>query len=119
MISADELSSIQATVEDTLEETCIRRRYAEGAADVFGNPAVGAATDVTYDCRKVPAPGNETTVDRDVQTHEASFLLPHDADVIGSDVLIHDSVTWQVLGPATDQSWPTHLRVIARRTEAL
>lgn len=118
MFDADELADLRAEVESTLEDTCTRRRFAAGAVDDYGNPTQGAADDDEYPCRLVPAPGSEDTVDRDVQTHEASFLLPHDADVVGGDVLIHDS-TWEVIGPAVTQSWPTHLRVIVRRSEAL
>lgn len=119
VFDADELADLRAEVEATLEDTCTRRRYADGALDERGNPTQGAADEVEYACRLVPAPGSEDTVDRDVQTHDASFLLPHDADVIGGDILEHDEITWEVIGPAVTQSWPTHLRVIVRRSETL
>lgn len=119
MITDEQLASMQADIESSLYDTCTRRRHATGAADTFGNPAAGAASDVTYDCRLVPATGSEDTLDRDVQTKEGSFLLPHDADVIGGDQIIHDAVTWEVIGPAVAQSWTTHLRVLVRRTDAI
>jgi hypothetical protein len=119
VITDDQLASMRSTLGDSLTDTCTRRRYAVGTADAYGNPAQGTAADVAYDCRLVPAPGNEESTDRDVQTHDAAFLLPHDADVIGTDLLIHETVIWQVLGPSVTQSWPTHLRVLVRRTEAL
>lgn len=119
VFGADQLEGMRATVAASLDDSCTRRRFAAGAADAFGNATQGAVADVTLACRKVPAPGNEDTVDRDVQTHEAAFLFEYDADVVGDDEIVHDAVTWQVIGPATAQSWPTHLRVIVRRTEAL
>lgn len=118
MIHRDQLARMQDTVEQSFNSTCVRRRFDMTTLDRFNNPVRGAPTDVTYACRKVPAPGNEDTTDRAVQTSEAGFLLPHDADVEATDVLIHEGDTWEVIGPTTGQSWETHLRVLVRRSEA-
>lgn len=117
MITDAELESMRSTVSSTLIDTCVRRRYTDGTPDDYGVPA-RTSTDATYACRKLPAVGSEDTTDRNVQTYEASMLLPDDADVEGDDVLVHDGDTWQVLGPASTQSWTTHLRVNLRRTAA-
>lgn len=119
MISADQLASMQTQLEASLHQTCTRRRWPD-VADGYGNLVRDTANpvDVVYPCRLVPAPGNESTVDRDVQTSEASVLLPHDADVAGGDALVIDAAVWEVLGPAVTQSWATHLRVLVRRTVA-
>lgn len=118
MLTSDDLDGLRATVAASFNTTCTRRRYAVGTADTFGNPTAGATSDVAYACRFVPAPGNEDTVDRDVQINEGAVLLPYDADVLGGDQLIVSSTTWEVIGPAVGQSWSTHLRVIVRRTAA-
>lgn len=117
IFSADELADMRATLEETLEGTCTRQRYAAGAEDDYGNPTQGALSASVFACRLVPAPGNERTTDREAQVHDAAFLIPHDADVVGSDRIVHDGVTWEILGPTVTQSWTTHQRVIARRVE--
>lgn len=114
---AQELAGLRLQAESLMADTCIRRRYTDGVADEYGN-ATRTSSDVVLPCRKVPAPGNEDTTDRDVQTHEAAFLFAWDADVVGSDELVHDGVVWQVIGPPISQSWPVRLRVLARRSEA-
>lgn len=119
MFTAEELASMRATMGETLDDSCVRRRYPDSSVDDYGNVTRGIPADVPYACSKKPAPGAEDTTDRDVQTNEASFLLPHDADVAGGDELVHDGTTWHVIGPAVTQSWATHLRVFVRRTEAL
>lgn len=109
---------MQAQLADSLNTTAVRRRYAAAADDPYGIPTQGAASNVTYAARLVPAPGNEDTVDRDVQTHEASVLLPSGADIVGGDQLVIDATVWEVIGPAVSPSWETHLRVLVRRTDA-
>lgn len=115
---ATELPLLRAEAESLMVDTCTRRRYSDGAADAYGNQT-RTASDVTLACRKRPAAGNEDTTDRDVQTHEAEFHFAWNADVAGGDELIHNGVTWQVIGPPMVQSWPVRLRAVARRSEAL
>lgn len=115
---AAELPELRRQAESMMTDTCVRRRYTEGAPDDYGTPTT-TVSELSVPCRKVLAPGNEESVDRDVQTHDAAFHVPHNSDIRGDDELVHDGVTWHVIGPPIAQSTPVRLRVLARRSEAL
>ena len=99
-------------------DTCVRRRFTDGAPDAYGNP-VTTSTTIELPCRKVLQDGTERDGDQTIQVHQAEFHVPYDSDVQGHDVIEHDGDTWEVIGPPVQQSLPVRLRVQVRRTEAL
>lgn len=82
-----------------MDRTVTVRRYPESERGAYNSPQAGDPVDVVYPGRLEPTTGVELTQDRGTVLADWILYLPDDADVVASDQVIIDDVTYEVVGP--------------------
>ena len=80
-----------------LIETCTIRRFTEGAAGNYGNPALTWADHLTNEpCRLVAEPGKELKIGAEIVVADYKLFVG-DIDITEQDQVVLNSLTYEIL----------------------
>lgn len=98
------------SVAALLPSSVLVLRAAEGLTDAYGSPLTGYLPSVRVRARLEQVAAEEVTTGSDVLTSDWRAFLPASTAISGRDRLLHDGVTYEVVGPPR--------RVVGSRREA-
>lgn len=118
MLTAGELTSMRATAEEALVESCAIGRRTE-VSDGGGGQTVTYPTAATVDCARAPLgqQGSQETSRGDRVTPESEWVvtLPNGTDVRSSDRLTIGGTVYEVLAVRAARTWEITRRVECKR----
>lgn len=120
LLSPGEIASMQATIEQTLPDSCVINRLTRMPDGAGGWDDTWAAT-ATLPCRVRPAglisPTEHPAAERLQGRVPFTVTFPHETDVRDADTIQRagDTTALEVIGASIPESWPLSTRVLTAR----
>jgi hypothetical protein len=107
-LSGDELSWMRGDLATTFPDTCIIQAVTNASDGAGGvTPTWLPVTGGTVACRHDPLPRGGPQIEGGAEgiVLDSIFVLPYDAPVAVNRRIVHNSLIYQTVVLATDQSW--------------